>query len=194
MTGLSAASRSRSTATTLAATSAGSSALRVDGVGDASSGLLGTRLIRDPLPLRVAGLPSRLRALPYAQPAPRVAMRHGPAERHHEVVARAASASAARACISMNRIALASLCAPPHSRRRRTAPNCCHDRPRLRPAAFRPPRRDVTPAQNHLIERLPPRDRRHLMSIAEPVMLVLGEVLCQRGAPTRHVYFPVDAF
>lgn len=32
------------------------------------------------------------------------------------------------------------------------------------------------------------------MSVAEPVTLVLGDVLCQRGAPTRHVYFPVDAF
>jgi CRP-like cAMP-binding protein len=52
----------------------------------------------------------------------------------------------------------------------------------------------VTPAQNHLIERLPPRDRRHLMAVAEPVILVLGDVLCLRGAPTRHVYFPVDAF
>ena len=52
----------------------------------------------------------------------------------------------------------------------------------------------MTPAQNHLIERLPPRDRRQLMAVAEPVILVLGDVLCQRGATTRHVYFPVDAF
>ena len=52
----------------------------------------------------------------------------------------------------------------------------------------------MTPAQNHLIERLPPRDRRHLMAVAEPVILVLGEVLCQRDAATRHVYFPVDGF
>jgi CRP-like cAMP-binding protein len=52
----------------------------------------------------------------------------------------------------------------------------------------------VTPAQNHLIDRLPRGDRRRLLSVAEPVTLVLGDVLCQRGAPTRHVYFPVDAF
>jgi CRP-like cAMP-binding protein len=52
----------------------------------------------------------------------------------------------------------------------------------------------VTPAQNQLIERLPQGDRRHLMAVAEPVTLVLGDVLCQRGAPTRHVYFPVNAF
>jgi CRP-like cAMP-binding protein len=52
----------------------------------------------------------------------------------------------------------------------------------------------VKPAQNHLIQRLPLSNRRQLLSVAEPVTLVLGDVLCQRGAPTRHVYFPVDAF
>lgn len=52
----------------------------------------------------------------------------------------------------------------------------------------------MTSAENHLIELLPARDRRRLLSVAEPVMLVLGEVLCERGAPTRHVYFPVDGF
>jgi CRP-like cAMP-binding protein len=52
----------------------------------------------------------------------------------------------------------------------------------------------VTPAQNHLIERLPRNDRQQLMTVAEPVSLRLGDVLGQRGSPTRHVYFPVDAF
>ena len=49
-------------------------------------------------------------------------------------------------------------------------------------------------AQNRLIELLPRNDRHHLLSIAESVMLEPGEVLCQRGSPTRHVYFPVDAY
>ena len=52
----------------------------------------------------------------------------------------------------------------------------------------------MTPAENHLIELLPQGDRRHLLSIAEPVTLAFGEVLCQCGASTRHVYFPVDGF
>lgn len=52
----------------------------------------------------------------------------------------------------------------------------------------------LTPAENRLIELLPLRDRRRLLSVAEPVMLSFGEVLCERGSPTRHVYFPVDAF
>ena len=30
--------------------------------------------------------------------------------------------------------------------------------------------------------------------MTEPVTLVLGDVLCRLGAPTRHVYFPVDAY
>jgi CRP-like cAMP-binding protein len=50
------------------------------------------------------------------------------------------------------------------------------------------------PAQNHLLERLPQRDRRSLLAVAEPVMLELSEVLWERGAPAHHVYFPVDGF
>ena len=49
-------------------------------------------------------------------------------------------------------------------------------------------------AENRLIELLPQGERRRLMTVADPVTLVMGEVLCQRGAPTRHVYFPVDGF
>ncbi len=49
-------------------------------------------------------------------------------------------------------------------------------------------------AQNHLIERLPRKDRAALLAAGELVPLVLGEVLCEPGKPTRHVYFPVDAF
>ncbi len=49
-------------------------------------------------------------------------------------------------------------------------------------------------AQNHLIEILARDDRRRLLAICEPVELMLGQVLCKPGTPTRHVYFPIDGF
>ena len=49
-------------------------------------------------------------------------------------------------------------------------------------------------AENHLIEMLPRADRQRLLSCSETVDLVLGEVLCERGAPIEHVYFPVQGF
>jgi CRP-like cAMP-binding protein len=49
-------------------------------------------------------------------------------------------------------------------------------------------------AQNHLIELLPRKDRKSLLAICEPVQLVLADVLCEPGDPTRHVYFPTDGF
>ena len=52
----------------------------------------------------------------------------------------------------------------------------------------------ITQAENHLIELLPAPDRARLLACCEPAELVLGEVLCQPGQPTRHVYFPVDGF
>jgi CRP-like cAMP-binding protein len=48
-------------------------------------------------------------------------------------------------------------------------------------------------AENHLIELLPSKDRRHLLALCEPVDLKLSDVLCESGKPTRHVYFPVSA-
>ena len=48
--------------------------------------------------------------------------------------------------------------------------------------------------ENHLIELLPRRDRLSLLAICEPVDLVLSDVLCEIGAPTRHVYFPTTGF
>ena len=48
--------------------------------------------------------------------------------------------------------------------------------------------------QNHLIELLPRKERLRLLAICQPVQLVLSEVLCERGKPTRHVYFPIDGF
>jgi CRP-like cAMP-binding protein len=49
-------------------------------------------------------------------------------------------------------------------------------------------------AENHLIELLPRKDRLRLLAECEPVRLVLSEVLCDQGHPTRHVYFPTDGF
>jgi CRP-like cAMP-binding protein len=48
-------------------------------------------------------------------------------------------------------------------------------------------------AENHLIELLPRKDRRHLLANCEPVDLQLSAVLCHSGKRTRHVYFPIDA-
>ncbi len=52
----------------------------------------------------------------------------------------------------------------------------------------------MSAVQNHLIERLPGRERARLLAICEPVQLVLGEVLIEVGAPTEYVYFPIDGF
>jgi CRP-like cAMP-binding protein len=49
-------------------------------------------------------------------------------------------------------------------------------------------------AQNHLIEKLPRRERARLLALCEPVQLVLGEVLCEAGDATEHVYFPTEGF
>ena len=54
--------------------------------------------------------------------------------------------------------------------------------------------RPVAEAQNHLIDMLPRADRLRLQARCEPVDLVLSEVLCDRGATIRHVYFPVHGF
>jgi CRP-like cAMP-binding protein len=49
-------------------------------------------------------------------------------------------------------------------------------------------------ALNHLVRRLPRADRERLIGMAEAVPLVLSEVLCEPGRPTRHVYFPTSGF
>ena len=49
-------------------------------------------------------------------------------------------------------------------------------------------------AQNHLIETLPRADRSRLLARCESVELVMSEVLCEPGRPTRHVYFPTEGF
>jgi CRP-like cAMP-binding protein len=48
--------------------------------------------------------------------------------------------------------------------------------------------------QNHLIEQLPRKERLRLLALCQPIQLVLSEVLCEPGGPTRHVYFPVGGF
>jgi len=52
----------------------------------------------------------------------------------------------------------------------------------------------VAHTDNQLIALLPRRDRARLLAAGESVPLALGSVLCEPGEPTRHVYFPDDAF
>ncbi|MEO8154128.1 MAG: Crp/Fnr family transcriptional regulator [Rhizobacter sp.] len=52
----------------------------------------------------------------------------------------------------------------------------------------------MAPAENHLIELLPRRDRLRLLASCEPIALVMAEVLASPGKATRHVYFPTDGF
>jgi CRP-like cAMP-binding protein len=47
---------------------------------------------------------------------------------------------------------------------------------------------------NHLIDLLPQLARRRLLSLCEPVDLVLSQTLCEPGTPTQHVYFPTEGF
>jgi CRP-like cAMP-binding protein len=52
----------------------------------------------------------------------------------------------------------------------------------------------LAPVENHLIASLPRKERLRLQALCEPVRLVLAEVLCEPGIPTRHVYFPTEGF
>ena len=52
----------------------------------------------------------------------------------------------------------------------------------------------MSTAENHLIERLPRKERQRLLARCEPIQLVLAEVLCQPYKATRHVYFPTESF
>jgi CRP-like cAMP-binding protein len=53
---------------------------------------------------------------------------------------------------------------------------------------------EIHVVQNYLIEMLPRAEKARLMAICEPTELVLSEVLCEPGKPTRHVYFPTEGF
>ncbi len=48
--------------------------------------------------------------------------------------------------------------------------------------------------ENHLIKRLPREARKRLLDTCEPMRLIRGEVLGDRGRPTRNVYFPTDSY
>jgi CRP-like cAMP-binding protein len=52
----------------------------------------------------------------------------------------------------------------------------------------------VLPVTNHLIDGLPRQDRRRMLTICEPVNLVLAEELGATETRTRHVYFPTRGF
>jgi len=52
----------------------------------------------------------------------------------------------------------------------------------------------LSPSHNHLLDQLPRRDRARLLNLCEPVPLVLGEVVCEPGKPTRYIYFPTEGF
>lgn len=52
----------------------------------------------------------------------------------------------------------------------------------------------VSTAQNYLIELLPKQARLRLLAICEPVELVMAQVLCEVGIPTRYAYFPTEGF
>lgn len=47
---------------------------------------------------------------------------------------------------------------------------------------------------NLLIAALPEADRRRLLAVSEEVPLALTQVLCEKGEPTSHVYFPTEGF
>lgn len=47
-----------------------------------------------------------------------------------------------------------------------------------------------TSLQNNLLNALPTLDYEHLSPMLEPVMMKLGDVLYESGAPLSHVYFP----
>lgn len=56
------------------------------------------------------------------------------------------------------------------------------------------PRNFPLPGTNRLLDSLPGKTRKAILQICEKVELLSGEVLCERGEPIRHVYFPLSGF
>ena len=54
-------------------------------------------------------------------------------------------------------------------------------------------RRAARSPSNHLLAALAARDYQRLQPHLEPVSLRMGEVLCEAGAASQHVYFPTDS-
>jgi len=52
----------------------------------------------------------------------------------------------------------------------------------------------LTTVENHLIQRLPARDRRRFLALCEPAPLIWADVLCTPGERTRYAYFPTEGF
>lgn len=53
---------------------------------------------------------------------------------------------------------------------------------------------NLAAAKNKILEQLPRQVRIRLLSLCEPIQLVLAEVLSEPGAPITHVYFPTEGF
>lgn len=49
-------------------------------------------------------------------------------------------------------------------------------------------------SKNSLIDSLPRRDRRDLLSVCKPVELTLAAVLAEPDLPMQHAYFPIEGF
>lgn len=49
------------------------------------------------------------------------------------------------------------------------------------------------PASNRLLRDLPPQDRVRLIAAMQPVLVGLGDVLCEAGTQAEYVYFPTSA-
>ncbi|MBB5391980.1 MULTISPECIES: Crp/Fnr family transcriptional regulator [unclassified Herbaspirillum] len=52
----------------------------------------------------------------------------------------------------------------------------------------------MSPHENHLIERLPRKERHHLLAMSDSIALEPSAILSEPGGATRHVYFPTDGF